>query len=79
VSQIYLCPILVPDFRPLKEWAYAGYFFAMSGAVFSHVASGDSIYSIAPALFLLIVIVVSRGISDLRIEKSIQLINSVDQ
>jgi uncharacterized membrane protein len=51
--------ILVPDFKLLKEWAYAGFFFVMSGAVFSHVASGDSIYSIAPALFLLIVIVVS--------------------
>ena len=51
--------ILVPDFKLLKEWAYAGFFFVMSGAMFSHIASGDSIYSIAPALFLLIVIVVS--------------------
>lgn len=51
--------ILVPDFRLLKEWAYAGFFFVMSGAVFSHIASGDPIYSSFPALFLLIVIVVS--------------------
>jgi len=51
--------VLVPDFKLLKEWAYAGFFFVMSGAVFSHVASGDSIYSLAPALLLLIVIVVS--------------------
>ena len=51
--------ILIPGFRLLKEWAYAGFFFVMSGAVFSHLASGDSNYSIAPALFLLIVIVLS--------------------
>jgi uncharacterized membrane protein len=51
--------ILVPDLKLLKEWAYAGFFFVMSGAVFSHFASGDSIYSSVPALFLLIVIVVS--------------------
>ncbi|HET6227517.1 MAG TPA: DoxX family protein, partial [Bacteroidia bacterium] len=25
-----------------KEWAYAGFFFAMSGAVYSHLANGDS-------------------------------------
>lgn len=27
--------------RNQKEWAYAGFFFAMSGAVFSHLAVGD--------------------------------------
>ncbi len=52
--------ILVPGFKLLKEWAYAGFFFVMSGAVFSHVASGDSVITIFPALFLLIVIAVSR-------------------
>ena len=33
--------VLVPKFPLLKEWAYAGFFFAMSGAVFSHFAIGD--------------------------------------
>lgn len=33
--------ILVPKFPLVKEWTYAGFFFAMSGAVFSHIASGD--------------------------------------
>lgn len=33
--------ILVPRFTLLKEWAYAGFFFAMSGALFSHLACGD--------------------------------------
>ena len=34
--------VLIPKFPLLKEWAYAGFFFAMSGAVFSHLAVGDS-------------------------------------
>ena len=33
--------ILIPGFRLLKEWAYAGIFFTMTGAVISHIASGD--------------------------------------
>ena len=33
--------ILVPKFPLLKEWAYAGIFFTMSGAVISHIASDD--------------------------------------
>lgn len=33
--------VLVPKFPVLKEWAYAGFFFAMTGAVFSHAAVGD--------------------------------------
>lgn len=31
--------ILLPKFPLIKEWAYAGFFFAMSGALFSHMAS----------------------------------------
>jgi hypothetical protein len=51
--------ILIPKFNLLKEWAYAGFFFAMSGGVFSHIALGDSMNQIAPSLALLILTVVS--------------------
>ena|SRR5437867_10225630 len=51
--------VLIPKFSLLKEWAYAGFFFAMSGAVFSHIASGDSVNEIFPSLLLLILTVVS--------------------
>ena len=51
--------ILIPKFSLLKEWAYAGFFFAMSGAVFSHIALGDSMKEITPSLALLILTVVS--------------------
>jgi hypothetical protein len=33
--------ILIPKFPLVKEWAYAGFFFIMSGAIFSHLANGD--------------------------------------
>ena len=33
--------VLMPRLPLLKEWAYAGFFFAMSGAVVSHLAVGD--------------------------------------
>ena len=43
--------ILIPKFPLLKEWAYAGIFFTMTGAVISHIASGDvHAQIIAPAL-----------------------------
>ena len=51
--------VLIPGFPLLKEWAYAGFFFVMSGAIFSHFASGNSVNEIFPALLLLILTVVS--------------------
>ncbi len=51
--------VLVPKFPLLKEWAYAGFFFAMTGAIFSHMIMHNSIGEIFPALLLLILTVVS--------------------
>jgi hypothetical protein len=51
--------VLVPKFPLLKEWAYAGFFFAMSGATFSRLAAGDSLSEILPSLLLLALTVVS--------------------
>src|SRR3984893_845483 len=51
--------LLIPKFPLLKEWAYAGFFFVMSGAVFSHIASGDPFSEIFPSLLLLTLTVVS--------------------
>lgn len=33
--------ILIPGFKLLKEWAYAGFFFTMTGALISHLAIAD--------------------------------------
>jgi len=51
--------VLVPKFPLLKEWAYAGFFFAMSGAVFSHAASQDSAKEFFGPLLLIVLTVVS--------------------
>ena len=51
--------LLIPKFPLLKEWAYAGFFFLMSGAIFSHIASGDPVNAIFPSLLLLVLIVIS--------------------
>ena len=44
--------VLIPKTPLLKEWAYAGFFFVMSGAVFSHIAAGTAGESF-PSLLLL--------------------------
>ena len=51
--------VLIPKFPLLKEWAYAGFFFVMSGAIFSHIALGDPIKEIFPSLLLLILTMAS--------------------
>ncbi len=51
--------VLIPKYPLLKEWAYAGFFFAMSGAVISHIVVGDPISEIFPSLLLLTLTVVS--------------------
>jgi hypothetical protein len=50
--------VLIPKFPLLKEWAYAGFFFAMSGAIFSHFASGDAAKDFfGPGLLLVLTVV----------------------
>jgi hypothetical protein len=51
--------ILVPKFPLVKEWAYAGFFFLMSGAIFSHIAVGSPIIAFIPSSLLLILSVLS--------------------
>ncbi len=47
--------VLIPKFPLLKEWAYAGFFFAMSSAVISHMVLGDSMKEIfGPSLLLML-------------------------
>ena len=50
--------ILIPKFKLLKEWAYAGFFFAMTGAVISHIAVGDTFLQfLAPLIFVILTVV----------------------
>ncbi len=52
--------ILIPRFKLLKEWAYAGFFFAMAGALVSHLAVGDyAVKAMAGPFFQIVFIVLS--------------------
>ena len=51
--------ILIPKLPLLKEWAYAGFSFAMSGAIFSHIALGNPVKEMLPSLLLLVLTFVS--------------------
>ena len=51
--------LLIPKLPLVKEWVYAGFFFTMAGAIFSHLLAGNSLQEIAPPLLLLVLTVVS--------------------
>lgn len=50
--------ILWPKFPLVKEWAYAGFFFAMTGAIIAHLAVKDEpIQLFGPVLLLILTII----------------------
>lgn len=51
--------ILVPKFALIKEWAYAGFFFLIVGAIFSHIATGFSLQYLIPCFLLLVLTLLS--------------------
>ena len=51
--------VLIPKRPLLKEWAYAGFFFVMSGAFISHIIIGDTLGRTLPALLLLVLVGIS--------------------
>ncbi len=52
--------ILIPKFPLLKEWAYAGVFFVMTGASVSHITVNDSVFHIIVPLIIAGLAVCSR-------------------
>jgi uncharacterized membrane protein YphA (DoxX/SURF4 family) len=51
--------VLIPKYLLVKEWAYAGFFFVMSGAIFSHIVSDDPISEMLPSFLLLTLVLLS--------------------
>ena len=50
--------LFIPKFPLIREWAYAGFFFAMSGAVVSHIAAGSAAADLfGPGLLLALTVV----------------------
>jgi uncharacterized membrane protein YphA (DoxX/SURF4 family) len=52
--------ILSPKFPILKEWAYAGFTFTMSGAIISHIVVQDELTSLFGPTLLLVLTFISR-------------------
>lgn len=45
--------LFVPKFPTVREWAYAGFFFNLSGAIYVHIAAGDPISkAVAPVILV---------------------------
>jgi hypothetical protein len=51
--------LLIPGFRLIKEWAYAGFTIDLFGAVFSFIAVGDPVSAWAPLILGFVFIAVS--------------------
>ena len=51
--------IVMPRFTRLKEWAYAGMFFNMTGAFISHFVVGDSVFHLIYTSSVLLLVVAS--------------------
>ena len=51
--------VLAPRLPRVKEWAYAGIAFDLTGAAASHAATGDPAIKVATPILLLIAVVVS--------------------
>jgi uncharacterized membrane protein YphA (DoxX/SURF4 family) len=51
--------VAVPKFPRLKEWAYAGMVFDLTGAAVSHASSGDPMGKIMTPLVILLIVLAS--------------------
>src|ERR1700690_2065747 len=51
--------IAAPRLPRLKEWAYAGMFFDLTGAIFSHLNLGDGPTALGPPIVVLILAIAS--------------------
>lgn len=51
--------LLLPKFPLIKEWVYAGFFFTMAGAIFSHASMGSAPMDYFGPTLLLVLTVIS--------------------
>jgi hypothetical protein len=58
--------IVTPDLPRVKEWAYAGMFFTLTGAALSHAASGDPSGKVLLPMVVLGAVVVSWALRPAR-------------
>jgi DoxX-like family len=58
--------IMAPGLSRVKEWAYAGMFFTLTGAALSHSASGDAVGRIFVPILVLGAVVASWALQPAR-------------
>jgi DoxX-like family len=70
--------VLAPGLPRLKEWAYAGMIFDLTGAAASHAAVGDPAVNIATPLIIAVIVMASwalrpasRRLGDVSIKPSL--------
>ena len=51
--------LLIPKYPLVKEWAYAGFFFLLTGALYSHIAVEHPMKELFPSVFLLMLLILS--------------------
>lgn len=61
--------ILVPNFKRIKEWAYAGLFFDLSAAIYSGIASGGKF---DPLMITMLIWIVPGVLSYYFLHKKVQ-------
>ena len=59
--------IIGPGLPRLKEWAYAGIFFTLTGAAISHAVSGDPLGHVLIPLALLVAVMTSWALQPVRV------------
>ena len=68
--------IILPGLPRLKEWAYAGMFFTLSGAALSHAVVGDSLAHILVPLALLVAVMISCALQPARVTRERRAANT---
>jgi hypothetical protein len=63
--------ITAPGLPRLREWAYAGMFFNLTGVALSHAASGDPLKDILVPLGLLVLVLISMGLRSETAERAL--------
>lgn len=58
-KMLAIIAILMPGFKLIKEWAYAGLFFTLTGALISHLVMGDTGKAIAGPVMQTIFVILS--------------------
>ena len=54
-----LFALLIPMFHKIKEWAYAGFVFNLTAAIYAHIEAGDPAGDVMRPLFFLVFLALS--------------------